>query len=335
MKKLSTLELTGVDISNSVMLGSYTSLANGEIFVCIYLSGLIGAGTYKACLGRKIGGVGNVYQSPTSGMSLSAGESNLYIATTSIPVYAGDVINIYVVGLSEDLSVNGFIEIFDACADDKIDLISDIKSKTDNLPALPAATGDAMTLTSGERTAIANEVEVQIIDDADAERVLTAITDKIASVNPSLDDLTLAGIASAVRSELTTELARIDAAISSRLATSGYVAPSNAEIADIKAKTDNLPSDPADQSALAALINALPSAPSAADIIAALKSSVFDGTLTFEDSIKLYNAILFGKLDGGGTGTLKFRNPADTKDRVTAEVDLSTGDRDDITLDLT
>lgn len=213
--------------------------------------------------------------------------------------------------------------------------VSAIKIKTDNLPTLPAATGDPMTLTSGERTAIANEVESQIINETDAERVLTAITDKIASVNPSLDDLTLAGIASAVRTELGTELARIDAAISSRLATSSYTAPANADVAAIKAKTDNLPSDPADQSILAGLIAGLPAAPSEADIITALKASVFDGLLTFEDSIKLYNAILFGKLDGGGSGTLKYRDPADTKDRVTAVVDLSNGDRDDITLDIT
>lgn len=84
-------------------------------------------------------------------------------------------------------------------------------------PAKTAAqAGDAMTLTTGERTAVANEVEAQIIDETDSEKVLTAITDKIASVNPSLGSLTLAAIATQVRTELTTELTRIDAAISSR-----------------------------------------------------------------------------------------------------------------------
>ncbi len=53
-------------------------------------------------------------------------------------------------------------------------------------------------LTSGERTSIANEVEAQIIDETDSEKVLTAITDKIAAVNPSLGGLTLAAIASSV-----------------------------------------------------------------------------------------------------------------------------------------
>jgi hypothetical protein len=121
--------------------------------------------------------------------------------------------------------------------------ITAIKAKTDNLPASPAAVGSAMTLTSGERTAIANEVEAQIIDDTDSEKVLTAITDKIASVNPSLDDLTLAGIASAVRTELTTELGRIDVAVSSRASQASvdtiddYV---DSEIGAIKTVTDKL-----------------------------------------------------------------------------------------------
>lgn len=113
-------------------------------------------------------------------------------------------------------------------------------------PAKTAAqAGNAMTLTTGERTAIANEVEAQIIDETDSEKVLTAITNKIASVNPSLGDLTLSGIAAQVRTNLTTELGRIDASVSSRLATSGYTAPANSDITAIKNKTDNLPASPA------------------------------------------------------------------------------------------
>lgn len=101
-----------------------------------------------------------------------------------------------------------------------------------------AVAGDAMTLTTGERTAIANEVEAQIINEADAEQVLTAITDKIASVNPSLGGLTLSAIASQVRTELATELARIDVAISTRLATSGYTAPPSAATVATQVRTE-------------------------------------------------------------------------------------------------
>jgi hypothetical protein len=55
-----------------------------------------------------------------------------------------------------------------------------------------------------------------------------------------------------VRTELATELGRIDVAVSTRLAGASYTAPSNADIAAIKLKTDNLPSDPADASVIAA-----------------------------------------------------------------------------------
>lgn len=61
-------------------------------------------------------------------------------------------------------------------------------------------------LTSGERTSIANEVEAQIIDETDSEKVLTAITDKIAAVNPDLSGLTLSAIASSVWSNGTRTL---------------------------------------------------------------------------------------------------------------------------------
>jgi hypothetical protein len=47
-------------------------------------------------------------------------------------------------------------------------------------------------------------------------------------------------IAAQVRTELAVELARIDAAISSRLSSAGYTAPNNSDITAIKAKTDQL-----------------------------------------------------------------------------------------------
>jgi hypothetical protein len=63
---------------------------------------------------------------------------------------------------------------------------------------------------------------------------------------------TAAQTATAVRTELTTELGRIDAAVSTRLAAASYTAPDNTTIAAIAAKTTNLPSDPADQSLIIA-----------------------------------------------------------------------------------
>jgi hypothetical protein len=88
--------------------------------------------------------------------------------------------------------------------------IAAIKAKTDNLPASPASTGD---VTSAEATLAA---DIALIP-----------------TNPLL--------------ATDSRLNHLDADISTRLPTSGYTAPDNADIAAIKAKTDNLPSDPASQ----------------------------------------------------------------------------------------
>ena len=82
----------------------------------------------------------------------------------------------------------------------------------------PAKAGDAMTLTSGERTAVANATEAAIFNDGDATALLTAIGNTVEQflLNDGDAQATLAAIASAVRTNLAAELARIDATISSR-----------------------------------------------------------------------------------------------------------------------
>lgn len=52
-------------------------------------------------------------------------------------------------------------------------------------------------------------------------------------------------------------LDNLDATVSSRLASAGYTAPNNAGITAIQAKTDNLPSDPADESLIIAATDAI------------------------------------------------------------------------------
>lgn len=88
-------------------------------------------------------------------------------------------------------------------------------------------------LTAGEREAIANEVEAEIIDETDSEKVLEAITNKIAAVNPSLAGLTLSAIAAQVRTELAIELARIDAAITTRATPAQVNAEADQALADV------------------------------------------------------------------------------------------------------
>lgn len=86
-----------------------------------------------------------------------------------------------------------------------------IKAKTDNLPADPASN---------------TQVNTRL---ASSDSRLNNLDATISSREPSSDP----------------RLAHLDADVSSRLPTSSYVAPDNADISAIKAKTDNLPSDPA------------------------------------------------------------------------------------------
>ncbi len=83
-----------------------------------------------------------------------------------------------------------------------------------------------------------------------------------------------ATIASAVRTELAPELGRIDATVSSRLASAGYTAPANSDISAIKSKTDNLPTDPADNSEILSAISAIPTAPSASSVASQVRTEL-------------------------------------------------------------
>jgi hypothetical protein len=73
-------------------------------------------------------------------------------------------------------------------------------------------------------------------------RIDAAVSSRLASASYTAPTAapTAAANASAVRTELATELARVDAAVSTRLAGSAYTAPANSDVAAIKVKTDAL-----------------------------------------------------------------------------------------------
>ena len=133
------------------------------------------------------------------------------------------------------------------------------------------------------------------------------------------------------------------------------------EVAAIKAKTDNLPSDPADQSlviaatdALATLIGDVPTNSELATALAAADDAVLaaiaalsiptandnadalldradavETSWTVRQALRILLGLAGGKSSGGGT---TFRNPGDTKDRIVATVD-GDGNRTAVTLD--
>jgi hypothetical protein len=210
--------------------------------------------------------------------------------------------------------------------------LSGISSKTTNLPAAPAAVSDIPTTTqiwTHATRALTDKDNFSLADNAiDADALATSAVTEIQNGLATASSIsTPAQIASQVRTELTTELARINVDLSTRLAAANYTTPpTTAQIATaveaallndadgqallaaiqtavqalfdqqadipvstlvsliaaqitadhgsgsyttanvsalaleasvqaIKAKTDNLPSDPADQSELVTLIN--------------------------------------------------------------------------------
>lgn len=61
-------------------------------------------------------------------------------------------------------------------------------------------------------------------------------------------------------------------------------------------------------------------------------SDEYDG-YPLDELVRLVAAALLGKLSGGGTGFLNFRDLQDTKNRIVSKIDLATGDRLEQTLD--
>lgn len=130
----------------------------------------------------------------------------------------------------------------------------------------------------------------------------------------------------------------------------------------IKAKTDNLPADPADASDIASsfttvngkldtiddfldtevaaikaktdLIPASPAATGDIPTVDAIWDEAVDGSVTARQSLRLSNSALGGKASGMETTSAVFRDLADTKDRLTATVDAD-GNRTAVTRDLT
>jgi hypothetical protein len=217
--------------------------------------------------------------------------------------------------------------------------ITAIKSKTDNIPASPAAVSDIPTAAQ-----ISAAVEGSLLNEGDGQAVLNALVgaignqnvDEIALVAAIRSDLERSGgkldsiptdaapsaasVASAVWSASTKEITggtvdtltnapasvtpadiwdynsrtltsasgptaveirqeidanstKLDVAVGTRLADADYVEPANSDVAAIKAKTDALPSDPADQSLLEAAIAGV-TAPAAVTVAAAVRSEL-------------------------------------------------------------
>jgi hypothetical protein len=189
--------------------------------------------------------------------------------------------------------------------------VAAIKAKTDNLPSNPAAVGSAMTLADDAITA------AKIAADAIGASELAA--DAVAEIQSGLSTLTQAQILSDA-----TPFA-------------------GANVAAIKAKTDNLPSNPAavgsamtlaDDAITAAKIaaDAIGASELAADAVDEILDEIIEGTVTLRQALRIVLAFIAGKASGGGTTTVTFKDIGDTKSRIVMTVDTE-GNRTGVVID--
>jgi hypothetical protein len=175
-----------------------------------------------------------------------------------------------------DTTVGSRMATFTYTAPDNASITA-IKAKTDLLPSDPADNSvlvDAITsVPANVRTNLATELgridaaittrlplSAYVAPDNTNLSAIKAKTDLLPSDPADNSDIlgAIANVPANVRTNLATELARINTTISSRMAMFTYTAPDNASITAIKAKTDLLPTDPADNSTIIDAISAVP-----------------------------------------------------------------------------
>jgi hypothetical protein len=252
----------------------------------------------------------------TTGASLNGAGSAGDPWTTSLPgAYGagtagkilGDNLNATVGSRATQTSVDTVDDLLDTeLAAVKTDTAA-IKLKTDNLPSDPADQSAVETaITAAQLTAAG---------------VRSAVGLASANLDTQLADLP-------TNAELTTALGTADDAVL-------------AQVALVKAKTDLIPSDPADQSAVEAAIDAAEAAilaaiPSIGDIEAAILDDAngVETSITPRQALRLILAASAGKLSGAATSTVIIRNVGDSKSRITATVDAD-GNRSAVTVDAT
>ena len=116
MERLQITTLAAQNITIPLLAATYTALSDREVLIQVYLSGVAGAGSYRACVTKQLGGVGTVHQGPTAALPVSAGVTTGFIPGLPLPVKSADVVRVYVQGLAGDVAVGVVTEVFDVTA---------------------------------------------------------------------------------------------------------------------------------------------------------------------------------------------------------------------------
>lgn len=230
--------------------------------------------------------------------------------------------------------------------------VAAIKAKTDNLPSDPADASDiaaAFSTVNGTLATIAGYIDTEVAAiysrigapaGASISADIAAVKTQTAAIEVDTQDVQTRMPAALISGRLDVTVGAMQANVMTAAAAAADLTTelqtglaTSAAVAVVQAKTDNLPSDPADQSLIIGATDAILAAiPSAAGNASALLAAAFEGAETVQDFLRLARAALYGKASGLATSTARFRNASDGKDRIVATVDAD-GNRSTVTLD--
>ncbi len=220
--------------------------------------------------------------------------------------------------------------------------VAAIKAKTDALPSDPA---DASDIAASFTTVIGKIDTIDDLLDSEIPALTTAVADlpTNAELSSALAPLATAANLATVASYLDTEIdailadtnelqtdwangGRLDTLLDGRSSqTSVDDLPTNAELATALAAADD---------AVLAAISAISTAPTANQNADALldRTDAIEAGYTLRKALRIIAAACAGKSSGGSTAPV-YRALDDSKDRITATANATTGDRTIVTLD--
>lgn len=205
--QIDTSALTDQDISSELLVHTYTNTTRVRLLrLALDIDEVAGNGDYVLRVTIQRSGAGTVFDAvPSTTITVGSGVTEFVINSREIILNATDVLKVYLTGVAGDTTTpNITTRVFEELALDTLGSTAPTDWIDNNAIATDALTADSVS---------ADFIGASEIAESAGQEIADLIAQDIQS-----GDLSAVAFAEAVRTELATELARIDAAITSRMA---------------------------------------------------------------------------------------------------------------------
>lgn len=283
MRYLETDTASNVNISGATAIGAYTADADRLIICDVMIDAVAGGGDYVMYITKRINGADSTYIIlPKSTLTAAAGETAISGQSGMIAVRSGDVLTVFIDGLAGDTTTPDYTTrwfelaaLKPATADRTINVDADGKTvlqatqtgvtipTVTNLTNLPAVPTDWLTA-AGIKADAVTKIQAALATSAELTAMKGAgwTTETMKNIKDAIVALAILD-AAGVRTALGLAAANLDtqlAGVAKTGADGDTLETLSDQIDVVTAKTDNLPTDPADQSLLMASIAGVPAA---------------------------------------------------------------------------